>query len=183
MGSPPRARGKEALLANCCPNFWDHPRARGGRGSRSSKCRSKAYNHPRVRGEKALSVTLVRPTPGSPPRARGKASTVCSTSRHGNRITPACAGKSSPKHLSPSRMKDHPRVCGEKWTRPACAVYAGDHPRVCGEKQRSDRAVSQTALGSPPRVRGKDIAALIAACSRAGSPPRVRGKARSSSHT
>ena len=70
---------------------------------------------------------------------RGKALSAAAI-RCGPRITPAYAGKSS-----------------------ACAVDekpSGDHPRVCGEKKRL-AACAQTAEGSPPRMRGKVLAALM----------------------
>ena len=50
------------------------------------------------------------------------------------RITPACAGKTS-VHMS-------------------CCRFFSDHPRVCGEN--SDWWLErEQAIGSPPRVRGK----------------------------
>ena len=52
----------------------------------------------------------------------------------GERITPACAGKT--RHLSQRRRS------------------AQDHPRVCGENQRYI-APGTFKPGSPPRVRGK----------------------------
>ena len=49
-------------------------------------------------------------------------------------ITPACAGKSCYVELVGLNVKDHPRVCGEKY-----------YPANCGV----------TIQGSPSRVRGK----------------------------
>ena len=54
-------------------------------------------------------------------------------------ITPACAGKRTQYF-------------------PACSCI-WDHPRVCGEKSFGD-VVALDAIGSPPRVRGKDSAAF-----------------------
>ena len=78
----------------------------------------------------------IRPS-GSPPRVRGKA--------HDRRpaaaavgITPACAGKRRSPSPSSARSWDHPRVCGEK-------------RRFCCDDTHG--------LGSPPRVRGKDVQA------------------------
>ena len=51
-------------------------------------------------------------------------------------ITPACAGKSLPCSVRRNFPKDHPRVCGEK------GLASG---------------ISAIHLGSPPRVRGKDL--------------------------
>ena len=50
-------------------------------------------------------------------------------------ITPACAGKSFSRSPIPRKIRDHPRVCGEKTVRAVTVP---------------------TVLGSPPRVRGKD---------------------------
>ena len=70
---------------------------------------------------------------GSPPRMRGKGYDVVSRLCR-VRITPACAGKS-------------------RW---ACspAPNTWDHPRVCGEKL-SNPPMNCSAMGSPPRMRGK----------------------------
>ena len=73
------------------------------------------------------------------------------------RITPACAGKSC-----------------------LAAIYAyneGDHPRVCGEKSVPLRC-SISAVGSPPRVRGKAWR-LPAAPGTQGITPACAGKSRS----
>ena len=50
------------------------------------------------------------------------------------RITPACAGKSSGAVFLGGEAADHPRVCGEKAWSSALAIRS---------------------TGSPPRVRGK----------------------------
>ena len=105
---------------------------------------------------------------------RGKACVeVCCLTCVG--ITPACAGKSFVDRRYRHRTRDHPRVCGEK------TLYSG---------------IRRVVLGSPPRVRGKVLAALMPenrvgitpACAgksfvspqyildTTGSPPRVRGK-------
>ena len=67
---------------------------------------------------------------------RGKVGGAIAAEQDGG-ITPACAGK---RHAGP------PYPAGR-----------GDHPRMCGEKQnRSWR--SPRPMGSPPHVRGKDVA-------------------------
>ena len=72
---------------------------------------------------------------GSPPRVRGKLAQFC-TPLAPSRITPACAGKTSFIMHRRRRYQDHPRVCGENLK---ILVF-----RVA-------------ALGSPPRVRGKQV--------------------------
>ena len=58
----------------------------------------------------------------------------------GGRITPAYAGKSYTRTCYAYNVRDHPRVCGEK----VGMGYRGKAP-----------------VGSPPRMRGKVLAALM----------------------
>ena len=93
----------------------------------------KTGDHPRVCGEKTRYQNLKTTIQGSPPRVRGKVWDILQPLADWG-ITPACAGKSC-----------------------LAAIYAyneGDHPRVCGEKSVPLRC-SISAVGSPPRVRGK----------------------------
>ena len=78
---------------------------------------------------------------GSPPRVRGKAQEGV-PGGHSLSITPACAGKSIHQHCPSPPHWDHPRVCGEKDDR---------------------RLITAPALGSPPRVRGKDRQIVVCA--------------------
>ena len=55
-------------------------------------------------------------------------------------ITPACAGKSEKQVPFLPPYQDHPRVCGEK----ARTLIVQDEPQ-----------------GSPPRMRGKEVKALL----------------------
>ena len=55
---------------------------------------------------------------------------------HDARITPAYAGKRSGISGRSKSLKDHPRVCGEKQCR---------------------RSNCYVVLGSPPRMRGKEM--------------------------
>ena len=87
-------------------------------------------------GEKALSTFSSRKNSGSPPHVRGKAK----GDEFGlgqTRITPAYAGKSL------------------RWLRWSHTWW--DHPRTCGEKVLSVLTMA-AALGSPPHMRGKEIA-------------------------
>ena len=72
---------------------------------------------------------------GSPPRVRGKGPSI-SRPAPASGITPACAGK---RWYPTVRRKNHE-----------------DHPRVCGEKPHHSRCAGD-GLGSPPRVRGKEL--------------------------
>ena len=92
------------------------------------------WDHPRLCGEKGQIMNFNRKFKGSPPPMRGKGFFyLCLGSFVG--ITPAYAGKSSRSVGTKSISKDHPRLCGEKFTDPPLAL-AGE--------------------GSPPPMRGKD---------------------------
>ena len=84
-------------------------------------------------GEKRPPVLSHELHTGSPPRVRGKVLSAVILYQ-GDRITPACAGKSRAGGKRCGGGKDHPRVCGEKG-------------------QLLLRHSSES--GSPPRVRGK----------------------------
>ena len=90
-------------------------------------------------GEKLLCRITYGSLQGSPPRVRGKGLVVKKvTPRAG--ITPACAGKSCISINLLVAIEDHPRVCGEK------------RPPVLSHELHT---------GSPPRVRGKVLSAVI----------------------
>ena len=132
MGSPPRVRGKDAVLFYMADPVGITP-ACAGKSRFQSRPRPVAGDHPRVCGEKNITSRTKNSELGSPPRVRGKASSI--TGYFGVvRITPACAGKSRFCSWLPAVEGDHPRVCGEK---------SGSCPCCC------------LRLGSPPRVRGK----------------------------
>ena len=69
-------------------------------------------DHPRVCGENWIIARRVTTQPGSPPRVRGKLVDLYAE-YYGNRITPACAGKTEDFVGNYDRSEDHPRVCGE----------------------------------------------------------------------
>ena len=151
-GSPPRVRGKAAWL----------PFMRITRGI-TPACAGKSrfhcgvlyplWDHPRVCGEKRTSGSGSQRSEGSPPRVRGKVlPRLLFLACIG--ITPACAGK-----------RGHGRQSGRS---------AGDHPRVCGEKVCKEIA-PLSVWGSPPRVRGKVLAALMPE-NRVGITPACAGK-------
>ena len=84
-------------------------------------------------GENAVHGFLPCGASGSPPRVRGKPD-IYSLRGVEQRITPACAGKTSAFVRMRACISDHPRVCGENVPLSAGIVV------LCG---------------SPPRVRGK----------------------------
>ena len=95
----------------------------------------KRRDHPRVCGEKLVKVAQILHNLGSPPRMRGKVR-IPSVLPISTGITPAYAGKSTAE--------------------PRLRITTGDHPRVCGEKLGFAQ-VPGSVLGSPPRMRGKDV--------------------------
>ena len=88
-------------------------------------------DHPRVCGKDPSGPAYMMSSWGSPPRVRERrhcTNTICSCSW----ITPACAGKTSPKLRARHLTRDHPRVCG---------------------KDASGAPTGMCSAGSPPRVR------------------------------
>ena len=166
-------RGKGGILGvqRNCPRITP---ACAGKRSAASCCGRTMRDHPRTCGEKARTLIVQDEPQGSPPRMRGKVRAIVDAALEGG-ITPAYAGK---------------RACC--WGHPAAW---GDHPRTCGEKSMYDYG-NNTAQGSPPRMRGKDVASVIRNCTARitpacagksiapvppigvslGSPPHVRGK-------
>ena len=96
-------------------------------------------DHPRVCGENAAGTARGIQSSGSPPRVRGK---LIRQKAWGatDRITPACAGKTDNSGIFLTRVRDHPRACGEN----------AAHSRT---KKRW--------RGSPPRMRGKPVISQI----------------------
>ena len=132
-GSPPRVRGK--VIRSWIMRIWTRitPACAGKRAIWYLSIWMK-WDHPRVCGEKSVRLSAVWCTPGSPPRVRGKVP-LDTVRLLWYRITPACAGKRRAPTNNRLRMRDHPRVCGEK---------------------PNDAARLSRFTGSPPRVRGKE---------------------------
>ena len=131
-GSPPRMRGKDTPVNTNRCGVGITP-AYAGKSIQAISQTPSGRDHPRVCGEKLYWLVNQLKQAGSPPRMRGKVSVgrlpQCCTG-----ITPAYAGK-RPRYLGlERRVRDHPRVCGEK--------AAASVPQVEGS-------------GSPPRMRGK----------------------------
>ena len=132
-GSPPRMRGKDTAQWILYKQVGITPAYAGKRVS-VDEVNVFHGDHPRVCGEKRLILLVFRAVTGSPPRMRGKeVDTLGFSCSHG--ITPACAGKSYPLLNLPAWQRDHPRVCGEKYSglRLAC-FHTGSPPRVRGKE-------------------------------------------------
>ena len=128
---------------------------------------------------------------GSPPRVRGEARYHA----HLERITPACAGRSSLRVRLRVPVKDHPRVCGEKsFSYGFHLATFGSPPRVRGEARghahlerkpgitpacagRSHHGkTSARRRWDHPRVCGEKGTEKKSRIGLSGSPPRVRGE-------
>ena len=151
-GSPPRVRGKERQDGTFASASGITP-ACAGKSIASPFSFTLLQDHPRVCGEKPFLAAELALMTGSPPRVRGKAFMKRYFSSYGG-ITPACAGKSG----------GYPNHHHGDW----------DHPRVCGEKPYSSLPYTAPS-GSPPRVRGKGIAATCVSRS-PGITPACAGK-------
>ena len=111
VGSPPRVRGKR----NKWNNFSLYTRitpACAGKTLFGLQRPRLGEDHPRVCGENRDRWGGLHEIAGSPPRVRGKLSPETQMNDP-QRITPACAGKTSLELLQAFLTEDHPRVCGE----------------------------------------------------------------------
>ena len=193
-GSPPRGRGKV-----------DGPPAQVGRGriTPAQAGRSPYFlygkkdykDHPRIGGEKAELTAAVISAMGSPPRRRGKGYREFGIDIS-DRITPAQAGKSVAPRQKRSALWDHPRVGGEKYSRPSYSrISMGSPPRGRGKVLLRILRVSGVGITPAwagkrgfcnydyyyfrdhPRVGGEKIVSVYYHTRAWGSPPRGRGKA------
>ena len=112
-------------------------------------------DHPRVCGENCSAVSCHSSACGSPPRVRGKPqSSRCTLSR--DRITPACAGKTTSIWNGSQPSTDHPRVCGENASAAAGeTVSGGSPPRVRGKHHRRGEALHRPRI--TPACAGKTL--------------------------
>ena len=110
----PRMRGKELNTVLFIVSDGITP-AYAGKSQRRWFPRLTQRDHPRVCGEKKAVAAVAETPAGSPPRMRGKGADLgVGDQRTG--ITPAYAGKRLTAEMRLTRHKDHPRVCGEKFS-------------------------------------------------------------------
>ena len=151
-GSPPRMRGKgrflpgDALRVGITPAY----------ARKSKYCHfptSLDWDYPRVCGEKVGAGLFQEAVLGSSPRMRGKEENAQGWQAV-SRITPAYAGKSSQRSSATRSARDHPRVCGEKSvTLILLMVRVGSPPRMRGKEMMEIRAVIEE--GITPAYAGK----------------------------
>ena len=110
-GSPPPARGARRSSPTAAWSCRITPACAGSTRTGRSR-RTMDSDHPRLRGEHHASDGANSIISGSPPPARGAHAHV-RQARRGPRITPACAGSTSPSRSATTRARDHPRLRGE----------------------------------------------------------------------
>ena len=172
MGSPPRGRGK-AIRPKISEGGVRITPAWAGKSLIEILSPCVYKDHPRVGGEKHFFSAPGCTFPGSPPRGRGKAA-VTQQAVYTPGITPAWAGKSFHFGNIEKRVKDHPRVGGEKiprWTMPDSK--RGSPPRGRGKAGRTDGEYSLPRI--TPAWAGKS-GKQSAQCCRAQDHPRVGGE-------
>ena len=105
-------RGKVAVCGDLC-NYERITPAYAGKRKHEADVQFLFQDHPRLCGEKKILETQNILTIGSPPPMRGKAKKVYPKDSE-IRITPAYAGKSGAIVFGAFKLRDHPRLCGEK---------------------------------------------------------------------
>ena len=135
-GSPPQVRGKHF---DSIAETADGRITPAGAGKTAFRSRFRVNNgdHPRRCGENLCKGSMLWNPTGSPPQVRGKLVDAVNAN-HGDRITPAGAGKTQRVELCLMKQKDHPRRCGEN----AKNMYyeigkAGSPPQVRGKHKRT----------------------------------------------
>ena len=145
LGSPPRMRGKGLVGFELDIRIRITP-ACAGKSLSPAPEKALPGDHPRMCGEKFNCNPGSPQHWGSPPHMRGKAKIFRRWSAEMG-ITPAYAGKSARILKRRTEKRDHPRVCGEKFTlSSSTAVSPGSPPRMRG------KAPAQTLTGSASRI-------------------------------
>ena len=191
--SPPRMRGKQAILSLGLEEVRITP-AHAGKTLHRLHLRLGCPDHPRVCGEN-FAICFCDGLPvESPPRMRGKLPPFVLLFL-GGRITPAHAGKTSKSALTGCSPPDHPRACGENcWKTGDIKASVGSPPRMRGKLQKLiDTApearitpahagktrlefIDKLLVTDHPRACGENHSPLPCEPELLGSPPRVRGK-------
>ena len=195
-GSPPPMRGKALQRCAVLGSLRITP-AYAGKSKPQPKAMGTFQDHPRLCGEKLQISSRYVTITGSPPPMRGKVSPLGQGVLH-FRITPAYAGKSLLQNTVSVTIKDHPRLCGEKWrgvnvkfsaqgspppmrgkelVQKASLCRCRITPAYAGKSQRPH--VSLGIIRDHPRLCGEKHSATVIRSIRLGSPPPMRGKASS----
>ena len=186
-----RGKGSRCAISFAFPRITP---AYAGKSQSSIPAAAFLKDHPRLCGEKWFIRSSNALPSGSPPPMRGKAHKAFLT-RHRSGITPAYAGKSPNPSLILVVIGDHPRLCGEKFSRvsPSArtsgspppmrgkdedhrtkAVMSGITPAYAGKSQKFNRCPQ--FVEDHPRLCGEKSACMRASLPWTGSPPPMRGK-------
>ena len=186
-------RGKQINSIGVRRNIRITP-ADAGKTAHADGFTNSVWDHPRGCGENRHGCGRFREAPGSPPRMRGKLG-MAGFGIDTSRITPADAGKTSPRKCEHVQTQDHPRGCGENFDRiNRSASVAGSPPRMRGKRRETCHSLH--VLGITPADAGKTrLCGGLSArpedhprgcgenrvyphltCGSGGSPPRMRGK-------
>ena len=150
-------------------------------------------DHPRVCGEHLRARSGMTQEEGSSPRMRGTLFHALNAVTNAG-IIPAYAGNTSESGASFTRLRDHPRVCGEhSLPFSVCVVYRGSSPRMRGTPgqtaaEAADGGIIPAYAGNTqsrgdqfqrgrdhPRVCGEHPPMKSAWQAKTGSSPRMRG--------
>ena len=134
-GSSPRMRGALRIQMDFLPKTRIIP-ADAGSTPTPTRPSCRPWDHPRGCGEHDASSFILSGLAGSSPRMRGAPILGCDGLCL-LRIIPADAGSTMEKQVLQSRVRDHPRGCGEHWAGYA-KMYAGQgsSPRMRGARHR-----------------------------------------------
>ena len=173
LGSPPPMRGKADSNRVRRNQNRITPAYAGKSGI--GICRSFfAEDHPRLCGEKIIQNDRLLFVYGSPPPMRGKAAPPLLVLASCG-ITPAYAGKSSKITSIFFMIKDHPRLCGEKYRIFVLIGHSkGSPPPMRGKASGFDSLIA--VFGITPAYAGKSVRQSRTCGNGQGSPPPMRGK-------
>ena len=192
-GSPPPMRGKGSSVILDCVISGITP-AYAGKRSAAYCFGVRVEDHPRLCGEKLVRHDVNPPEHGSPPPMRGKEKQSQKIYYY-HRITPAYAGKRIMKRGTKMSIKDHPRLCGEKF-KIAFVIFArsGSPPPMRGKETKkhiefhvnritpayAGKSALHSSSGSGgldhPRLCGEKLLGDCEPAADRGSPPPMRGK-------
>ena len=152
-GSPPHARGRLEAGHGHLDELGITPACAGKTDGVFGEC-GRDLDHPRMRGEDVDKFIFPVANKGSPPHARGRHLDDRVWVR-GERITPACAGKTESAGGKPVVKRDHPRMRGEDVVFLLLGMsIPGSPPHARGRRREHLTAVNPPM--DHPRMRGED---------------------------
>ena len=144
-GSSPRVRGTLKEQGVEIPVKGIIPACAGNTDAKATRLTA-SRDHPRVCGEHTFDSRRIDPARGSSPRVRGTL-TPADQRAFADGIIPACAGNTVPQIFPHPSLRDHPRVCGEHYTRRLFHwLGQGSSPRVRGTRSRPRQATARRGI-------------------------------------